>query len=166
MVISHAGKLPEGKVCRHALNAPDLVRLFCDTAGVNIPWETHGRDVRPLLRDPESSEWDHPMLMTHTARSYGSDTDAIPTGEALTVTAEVPWYALLRDGKYKYIRTFVAGEVEEVYDLDADPEELVNLALKPEHQALLVRLRERAIAELRRTNAGFVDTMPPTAAMK
>ena len=47
----------------------------------------------------------------------------------------------------------------------ADPEELVNLAFKPEHQALLVRLREKAIAELKRTDAGFVASLPPTAEM-
>jgi arylsulfatase A-like enzyme len=165
LIIRHAGKLPEGKVCRHCVNGPDLVRLFCDTAGVTVPWKTHGRDVRPLLQNPEASEWNSPMLMTHTGRSYGSDTDKIPTDESLTVASDVPWYALLRDGQYKYIRTFVAGEMEEIYDLDSDPEELVNLALKPEHHALLERLREKAIAELKRTDAGFVDALPPTAAM-
>jgi arylsulfatase A-like enzyme len=105
------------------------------------------------------------MLMTHTGRSYGSDTDKIPSDESLTVTSDVPWYALLRDGKYKYIRTFVAGETEEIYDLEADPEELVNLAVKPDHQALLVELRTKALAELKRTDAKFVDALPPTAAM-
>ncbi len=165
LIIRHAGKLPEGKVCRHPVNAPDLVRLFCDAAEVSVPWKMHGRDIRPLLRNPESNEWDSPMLMTHTGRSYGSDTDKIPTDESLTETADVPWYALLRDGRYKYIRTFAAGEMEEIYDLGSDPEELVNLALKPEHHELLARLRAKAVAELQRTDAGFVNALPPTAAM-
>ena len=58
------------------------------------------------------------------------------------------------------------GEVEEIYDLEADPEELINLAMKKESQELLGSLRQKAIDELRRTYAGFVDTMPQTAAMK
>ena len=54
LIIRHAGKLPEGKVCRHPVNGPDLVQLFCDTAGVTVPWKMHGRDIRPLLQNPES----------------------------------------------------------------------------------------------------------------
>ena len=45
-------------------------------------------------------------------------------------------------------------------------EKLVNLAMKKESQKLLGSLRQKAIDELRRTHAGFVDTMPQTAAMK
>ena len=102
------------------------------------------------------------MLMTHTSRNYGAETNQIPTDESLTSSSGVPWYALLRDGKFKYIRNLVAGETEELYDLEADPEELKNLAGKAEHAAHLRELRARAIAELRRTDAGFVDRMPAT----
>jgi arylsulfatase A-like enzyme len=72
---------------------------------------------------------------------------------------------LLRDGRYKYIRTLVAGEPEELYDLEADPEELVNLALGAEHAERLIELRARAIEQLRATNAGFVEHMPPSRQM-
>lgn len=166
LIVSRPGHVPQGKVCRHPVNSPDLVTLFFNTAGVKEPWKMHGRDIRPLLENPETTEWSSPMLLTHTARSYGSDTDEIPEdGPKLLATSNVPWYALLRDGQYKYIRTFVAGEMEEVYDLAADPEELVNLAAKPENRALVETLRARTFAELRRTDAGFVDSLPPTQAM-
>ena len=59
-------------------------------------------------------------------RSYGSDTREVPTDARLTDTA------MLRDGRYKYFRTLVRGETEEIYDLDSDPEELNNLAARPE----------------------------------
>ena len=166
LIISRPGTLPEGKVCRHPVNSPDLVDLFCRTAGVKVPWKMHGRDITPLLRDPETKEWDSPMLLTHTARSYGSETDVIPTDERLTAASDTPWYALLRDGRFKYVRNLVAGEVEELYDLDADPEELTNLAVKPEHRARLEALRGKTIAELRRTGAKFVDAMPKTRGMQ
>lgn len=161
LIISWQGRIPAGKVCRVPVNAPDLVDLFCRTAGVTIPWKTHGRDIRPLLANPETASLAGPMLMTHTARSYGAETDVIPTDERLTAASHVPWYALLRDGSYKYIRNLVAGETEELYDLAADPEELTNLASRPEHAARLRELRAKAIAELRRTDAKFVDRMPP-----
>lgn len=166
LIILQPGTLPEGKLCRHPVNSPDLAALFCKVAGVDPPWKTHGRDITPLLRDPENAAWNSPMLMTHMGRSFGSDTHVIPTGGALTVTGSVPWWVLLRDGRYKYIRTLVEGETEELYDLDADPEELDNLAATAEHGPLLAALRAKAAAELRRTDAGFADAMPPTKAMR
>ncbi|MGB7346628.1 MAG: sulfatase-like hydrolase/transferase [Pirellulaceae bacterium] len=166
LVIRHDGHIPTDKVCRHPINAPDLVQYFCNVAGVDVPWKMHGRDIRPLIANPQSDDWSSPTLMTHTGRKYGDDTSPVPTDEALTVVGDVPWYALLRDGKYKYIRTFVDGEIEEIYDLHSDPEELTNLAVKPEHHVLLVRLRAKAIEELVRTDAKFINTIPPTAAMK
>ncbi|MCA9211215.1 MAG: hypothetical protein KDA55_22805, partial [Planctomycetales bacterium] len=45
------------------------------------------------------------------------------------------------------------------------PEELTNLAARPENAALLEKLRATTIAELIRTEAQFVDRMPPTKAM-
>lgn len=165
LIMRQPGIIPRGTVCRHPVNSPDLVELFRRVAGVSIPWKTHGRDITPLLRDPENAAWDYPVLLTHTGRSYGAATDVIPTDGRLTDTSNVPWYAMLRHGHHKYIRTLVADEIEELYDLDADPEELINLAPRPEHRELLDHMRAQAIQELRRTDAGFVDAMPPTRAM-
>ncbi len=161
LIISHQGKINPNKVCKHPVNAPDLVELTCNYAGLDVPWKMHGRDIRPLLQAPETDDWDKPMLMTHTARSYGADTDVIPTGEALLVTAKVPWYALLRDGDFKYIRTMVEGETEELYDLENDPEELTNLAHVKRYRTKVLSLRAKTIAELKRTDAKFYDSMPP-----
>jgi arylsulfatase A-like enzyme len=164
LIVRWAGKVPEGKVCKHPVNSPDLIDYFCRTANVTVPWKTHGRDIRPLLEDPERLDWKAPMLMTHTARNYGAETDTIPTDERLTAASGVPWYALLRSGKYKYVRNFVAGETEEIYDLEQDPDELTNLVSQPEHASRLVELRQTTIEELRRTDAKFVDSLPRTKA--
>ncbi|MBE7540350.1 MAG: sulfatase-like hydrolase/transferase [Opitutaceae bacterium] len=163
LIVAWPGHVPEGRVCRQAVNAPDLIELFCRVADVRLPWKTHGRDMRPLLENPETAPWG-PTLMTNTARSYGSETDVIPTDKRLTAASNVPWYALLRDGQFKYVRTFVAGETEELYDLEADPEEHTNLAARPEQSVRLRALRAKTLAELRRTDAKFVDNLPPTRA--
>ncbi|MFV0442796.1 MAG: sulfatase-like hydrolase/transferase [Planctomycetaceae bacterium] len=166
LIISRPGVIPTGRVCRHPVNSPDLTQLFCNTAGVKPAWQMHGRDIRPLLENPERDDWNFPMLLTHTARSYGAETDAIPTsGEKLDATSNTPWYVLLRQGRFKYIRTLVAGEPEELYDLQADPEELTNLALRMEHQKQLQDLRAQASNQLRNTDAHFVDDMPASRQM-
>ncbi len=61
----------------------------------------------------------------------------------------------------KYIRTLKAGEIEELYNLETDPEELTNLALSEEFAGKLREMRAATIAELRRTGAGMVDNLPP-----
>jgi arylsulfatase A-like enzyme len=164
LIVAWPGRIPEGAVCRHPVNAPDLVDFLCRSAGVTVPWKMHGRDIRKLITTPGTTEWKSPMLMTHTYRYYGSETSEIPTGEKLTASLGIPWYALLRDGRYKYIRYLQAGESEELFDLDSDPDELENLAPRPEFTALLRSLRAKTVAELRRTDAVFVDRMPPTRA--
>lgn len=159
-IVSHANKIPTDRVCKHPVNSADIVELMCNWAQVDIPWKMHGRDIRPLIENPGSTDWTRPMLITHTARSYGSDTDVIPTDERLTIVGNVPWYAMLRDGKYKYIRTLLEGETEELYDLEQDPEELTNLAHQSEHRDRMEVLRAKTIAELKATDAKFADNLP------
>ena len=72
----------------------------------------------------------------------------------------MPWYAILCEGKFKYVRTLIEGEFEELYDVNNDPEELINLALNPAFQEILTSYRVNAKAELRRTEAPFVDNLP------
>ncbi|MCG8652177.1 MAG: sulfatase-like hydrolase/transferase [Pirellulales bacterium] len=165
LIISQPGRVAEGRVCPHPVNSPDLVELMCRWAGVEIPWKMHGRDIRPLLADPSGKDWNRPMLMTHTGRSYGADTDVVPSDGRLVDTGKVPWYVLLRDGKYKYVRTLVAGEMEELYDLESDPEELKNLARLPQHRQRVRKLRAEAIEQLKVTGAKFAEAMPDTMAL-
>jgi arylsulfatase A-like enzyme len=164
LIISQPGTVPRGKLCRHPVSSTDLVATFSARTGIAMPWRLHGRDLSPLLEDPETTAWNFPLLMEHLGHHYGSDTRLIPTGPELTEQGGVPWWVLLRDGRFKYVRTLVAGEIEELYDLDADPEELRNLAARTEHQAQLSALRARLAAELHRTDAPFADSLPPTRA--
>ncbi|MCW5976904.1 MAG: sulfatase-like hydrolase/transferase [Bryobacteraceae bacterium] len=158
LIVSMPGSIPQGVVCRTPVGGVDLVPTFFTFAGVKLPWEMHGHDLTPLLKDP-NAEWPHPVLLAATGQRFGSDVNVIPEGEG-AFHAEVPWYVMVRDMRYKYVRPLV-HDIEELYDMDKDPEELDNLAIKPEHQETLNRLRAAAISELRRTHAGFVDRMPP-----
>lgn len=160
MIVSMPARLPRGEVCDTPVGGVDLVPTFFRFAGIDLPWEMHGQDLTPMLQDP-SGERERSLLMVHTGRQYGSDTDEIPTDPgALQRVGGVPWYASIHDGRYKYIRTFVDGEIEELYDLESDPEELTNLAMDAEHADRLRQMRDEAVAELKRTGAGFANGLP------
>ncbi len=159
LIVSMPGRIPTGSVCPTPVGGVDLVPTFFHFAGIDVPWTMHGHDLSPLLENP-TADWSHPMLLTATGRRYGSDTDEIPTGNDV-LHGQVPWYVMLRERRFKYVRPLVANELEELYDLHQDPEELDNLAVKPAYRETLGRLRAAAIDGLRRTGAGFVDRMPP-----
>lgn len=162
LIVSRPKALPTGKVCAHPVNAPDLVVTFFKLAGIDLPWAMHGRDITPLFQNPERAEWSHPTLYEYTGHDFGSDVTRELKEKGRGEYNKVPWYTAIRVGPHKYIRYLIPGEMEEVYDLKADPEELTNLAGKPESAELLARLRKGLIEELRRTDAGFVDIMPAT----
>jgi hypothetical protein len=104
-------------------------------------------------------------MLVHTAKLYGSATNTIPGKDdsALYHGPGIPWYVMLARGNYKYVRTLVTGETEELYDISRDPAELINLAAEPKHQQRLRQMRQEAVEELRRTDAGFVDELPAVA---
>jgi len=159
LIVSMPGTIPEGKVVPHPVAGVDLIPTFFSFAGIKQPWKMHGHDLTPLLKDPKS-KWDHPALVSFTGRNYGKDTHRIPDDPDQHYLNDVPWYVSLRKERYKYIRTLVEGEIEELYDIENDPEELTNLALSKSHAKVLQAYRRALIAELRRTDAGIVDNLP------
>jgi arylsulfatase A-like enzyme len=163
LIFAMPGTLPAGKTSTVPVSGVDFAPTIFRLCGFkDLPWKMHGRDLTPLLKDP-STQWSEPMLITHTGRSFGKDTH---DPKKMDLVESVPWWVAMRDGKLKYIRTLVDDEIEELYDLDTDPDELTNLALRADYQAALMRMRELTIAELRRCEAGFVDRMPPVKTLR
>jgi arylsulfatase A-like enzyme len=161
MIVSMPGAVAEGEVCKTPVGGADIAPTIFGFAGLDLPWKMHGHDLAPLLKNPDAA-WEHPVLMCLTSNRYGSDTDTILPPEEQELVG-VPWWISLTKGHFKYIRTLTEGEVEELYDLNADPEELDNLAIKPKFRQQLLAMRSATIAELKRNEAGFVDNLPAVA---
>ena len=162
LIISQPGKIPEKQVCPHPVSGSDLIATFFARTGLQQPWEMHGRDLSPLLAEPERKDWNHPVLFEHLGEHFGSDTTKVLAAQPEKATHNnVPWWLAIRHGTHKYIRNLKAGETEELYDLTTDPEELTNLIGEPKLQSRVQELRVMLAAELRRTEAGFVEHLPP-----
>jgi len=159
LIVSMPGTIPQGKYCPHPINAPDLVVTFFAQADIPLPWKMHGRDITPLLLNPQDAEWDHPTLFEHTGQDYGADVTEALSSRKDAVHAGVPYYVAVRHGRYKYVRYLGADEPDELYDIQSDPEELVNLAPDAEHAEVRQRLHRLLLEELRRCDADFLHSL-------
>ena len=106
-----------------ALNI-DIAPTILEMAGLNVPVSMQGRSLAPLLQghSPEwRTEWFYEHLFEHRT---------IPKTEAV------------RGARWKYTRYLETDPAfEELYDLEADPDEFVNLARTGDRE--LEAMRER-----------------------
>ncbi|MEM9645360.1 MAG: sulfatase-like hydrolase/transferase [Planctomycetota bacterium] len=164
LIVSMPSRLPSGKVCTSPVSGVDIAPTFFSFAEIPLPWKMHGHDLTSLLQNP-SLKREEPAFLAMTGRHYGTDTDVIPTDPSVRdLGPGVPWYLMLTQHNYKYIRTLVEGEPEELYDLKADPDELDNLALNPDFADKLSLYRRKTLDELRRTGAGMLENLPSVRA--
>jgi arylsulfatase A-like enzyme len=109
-----------------ALNI-DLAPTLLELCGAPMAQGMHGRSLVPLLRG-ERAPWRDSLLI-----EYFSD-------------RVFPWvanmgYQAVRTRRYKYIHYVDLAGMDELYDLDADPYELVNLAGTDAGQPALLQLK-------------------------
>lgn len=98
-----------GGLCGRPVDFLSIYPTLCALAGVPRPAHLEGRDITPLLRDPDAA-WDQPAVMT-----WGRSNHAV------------------RAEDWRYIR-YANGE-EELYHNRVDPFEYTNLAGRPEYAA-------------------------------
>lgn len=118
-----------GKRSQTPVSLQDLYPTVAGMAGLGRPSHVHGNNISPLLSDPAQS-WDGAVLNTHGENNHA-----------------------IRTANYRYIR-YANGD-QELYDMQADPFEAVNLARNPAHAALLGELGAELEALLARQPADY-----------
>jgi arylsulfatase A-like enzyme len=113
----------------------DLAPTFAELAGINAPAFIDGRSIVPFLRGTLVANWRAAFLLERGSQADASSTNFSPTPTS-TLTLEapdsvldqlsVPNYVGLRTADYTYVE-YANGEIE-LYDLHADPYQLLNLA--------------------------------------
>ena len=161
LIFSAPGLIKPGTLCKEPVNGVDIVSTIHSLAGIEPEWKLHGRDLLGLLKKPEG-KLNEPMLMMNTTYQYGESITEKLKSKDYDAFKRRDLYAwmMMRDEKYKYIRHFKDNVIEELYDLEKDPNELNNLAVNPEYHTKLTHLRRNAVEEFRKKDGGFVDHLP------
>lgn len=116
----------------------DLYSTILDYAGVALEEaERDGKSLRPLL-DGSATEWRDCIVTEASGLDFIQYTQRA-----------------LRWSHYKYV--FNCGDPDELYDLEADPHEVINLAFSPDHQELLLEGRLKLDAWLGATGDGLQE---------
>jgi arylsulfatase A-like enzyme len=111
----------------------DIAPTVVAAAGLRAPAHFSGRDLLPLLENPFDGEWRDELLYEYYWEYNYPQT---PTTFAI------------RTGRYKLIQYHGVWDLEELYDLEADPREMHNLIENKEHAERVADLRKRLYALL------------------
>ena len=115
----------------------DLLPTVCDYAGVQSPGGLPGRSLRPIL------EGGHP----NPTREYVVAETSFPSDGPSQGTLG----RMVRTDRYKYIVYSWGKHREQLFDMESDPGEMVNLAVEARHQGELIRHRELLAAWTEKT---------------
>jgi choline-sulfatase len=129
MIAAWPGRWPTGKRVDTLVSLVDLYPTFLELAGIRMPEPLylHGHSLMPLIDGDLAG--------------YGG-------GQVFCEFEGEGWNhprAMLRRGRYKFVYNHT---VEcRLYDLQADPHEMQDLAGRPEHAQVLADLRARLLAD-------------------
>jgi arylsulfatase A-like enzyme len=146
LIVSWPGHVPEGAVEASPVNLLDIVPTLLTLQGLDVPREMMGR---PLSTVTDAA----PRSATFSEYGAGgqacalSDVEALPEPHGLDAAkATLHWReaegrrTMVRTTEWKYV-TDPLGDLDELYDLRADPWELTNRAADPAFAATIADLR-------------------------
>jgi len=121
-----------GVVAPQTVELVDVMPTVCDLAGVPLPAGTDGRSLAPLVRVGQAAGFPDRPAITEVVVRDGSATGSRGVS--------------MRSGKWRYTEWNNGAAGRQLYDHDTDPQELVNLADRPEQATTVAALGK----ELRR----------------
>jgi len=144
MIIVPPGSKNAGKACPRTVELIDLYPTLADLAGLTPPKDLPGVSLRPLLENPAAP----------SARPAFTQVQR----------GDFPGHSV-RTERWRYTEWDFGAKGSELYDHDADPQELQNLAANPQHAATVVEMKSLlkavhpAPVEGARAKAGFAESL-------
>jgi N-acetylglucosamine-6-sulfatase len=116
-----------GRTVTKVVSGLDIMPTCLDAAGVSIPQGIDGRSMLPLLQGKDDPQWRTELLYEYYwERNF----------------PQTPTMHALRTDRYKYIHYYGIWDLDELYDLQEDPQETTNLILNPERKQTVQQLNK------------------------
>jgi len=138
-IVRWDGVIPPGqRRAEHSVNTLDVPATFMEAAGLGVPEGWHGRSLLPLLTgSSDAGGWPDFAVSAYNGQQYG-----------------LYCQRAIVSGDHKYV--WNPTDLDELYDLRADPWELDNRIHDAGLTDVLASLRLRLHDELRRCGDGLV----------
>ncbi|MGH9960047.1 MAG: sulfatase/phosphatase domain-containing protein [Pyrinomonadaceae bacterium] len=134
-----------GTVVNEVVANIDIAPTILEAAGLKPPQHMDGRSFLPLARGKQVT-WRDQLLYEYYWEWAFPHTPTI--------------YAL-RGDRYKYIHYYGLWDVNELYDIKADPRETRNLISSTEHQEVVRKFRRQMFEVLETTQGLTIPVKPP-----
>ena len=129
--------LPGGTVVPQMVANIDIAPTLLAAAGIPAPVGLDGRSFWPLLRGEAVPDWRQEFLYEYYwERNY----------------PQTPTIYALRTDRYKYVHVYGLWDIDELYDLTADPGETKNLIFDHSLDPVISRMNARLFDLLERTD--------------
>jgi arylsulfatase A-like enzyme len=130
--------LEGGGVIHQPVTSLNVTPTLLDLAGIDPGRLLDGRSLVPLL--------------ANGADDWVPDIYCVFNGHYLSYQSR-----MVTDGTHKYV--FNAPDIDELYDLEADPWEMQNLISQPEHRHIVRAMRTRLLAWAEKIQDPLLDNM-------
>lgn len=145
----------------------DFTPTVLDLVGQTVPAGMDGVSLKPFLEGAPPEKWRDAV---HLELEFSEPHFTTEWQKTTGVSLHEANLAILREERFKLVH-FNGGLAPLLFDLENDPDELVNLANEPSHAATLLRLTrkllnhrmchsDRTLADVKITSEGAINFVP------
>lgn len=145
LIVHGPGMLAENHVVVDMVANIDIAPTILDIANADSRHTMHGRSFLPQLKAESVDNWRDDLLYEYFWE---------------WVFPQTPTTYAIRTGKFKLIQYHGIWDTDELYDIENDPAEMVNLINEPRYKSLVRDLRERLYGLI--TSTGGSPNVPFT----
>ncbi len=133
-----------GTVVNEVVANIDIAPTILEAAGLRAPKNMDGRSFLPLAQGKQITWREHLLYEYYWEWAF----------------PHTPTIYALRGDRYKYIHYYGLWDINELYDIKADPHEMRNLISSPEHQEVVNQFRRQMFELLEKTQGLSIPVKP------
>jgi len=126
LMVRYPDGIEPGLVCHELVQNLDIAPTILELTGADIPDDMQGQSLQPLFNSPANADWRDAIYYQFFESGWG-----------------VPQHYGIRTKSHKLIHFLSEPENWELYDLEKDPNEMVNLYENPDKKTLIKDLKTR-----------------------